>query len=76
MERQLFDWSGWDGETDCMIFYDPVLKVQIGEHPVGTKFSSAAIVQKPEEGKGVLQLWKDDENYDEYELHYRVGQKL
>lgn len=43
MEKELFDWAGWDGDAQQMMFYDTVLKVQIGEYPPGTKFDSASI---------------------------------
>lgn len=44
MEKQLFDWDGWDGDQECMTFYNPVLKVRIGKHSVGIKFDSATIL--------------------------------
>lgn len=44
LETQLFSWDGWDGDQECMMFYDPILKVQIGKHPVGTKFDCATIL--------------------------------
>lgn len=52
LETQLFSWSGWDGDHECMIYYDPILKVQIGKHPAGTKFDNAVILFD----KSVLQL--------------------
>lgn len=55
LENQLFKWKEWDGDHECMVYYNPVLKVQIGKHPAGTKFDSASILFD----KGVLQL----ENY-------------
>lgn len=50
MERDLFSWSGWDGDSECMIFYNPVLKVPIGDFEVGHTFASASIVQMDELG--------------------------
>lgn len=52
MEKQLFSWEDWDGDQEFMTFYNPVLKVQIGKHPVGTKFDNATILYE----KGILQL--------------------
>ena len=52
LETQLFNWDGWDGDHECMTYYNPILKVQIGKHPPGTKFDSATILFD----KGVLQL--------------------
>lgn len=52
LETQLFSWDGWDGDQECMTFYDPILKVQIGKHPPGTKFDCATILWI----KGKLQL--------------------
>ncbi len=87
MERELFDWEGWDGETDCMTFYEPVLKVQIGDYPPGTKFDHAVLLHK--EGYGILQLcnlgekhvedrhvWYDTKLEAEFKIHYRVGEKI
>lgn len=52
LETQLFSWAGWDGDHECMTFYNPVLKVQIGKYPPGTKFDSATILFD----KSILQL--------------------
>jgi hypothetical protein len=43
MERQLFDWSSWDGDLESMIFYNCVLKVNVGKYPAGTEFNYAVI---------------------------------
>jgi len=47
MERELFDWDSCDGDTECMTFYDVVLKVPVGEYGVGTRFDSAIVTGKP-----------------------------
>lgn len=52
MEKQLFNWSDWDGDLECMIFYNSLLKVQIGEHKAWTKFNHAVIDWQ----KGTLQF--------------------
>ena len=42
LEQQLFSWSEWDNtDVNNFMFYDIVLKVPIGDFPVGTKFVSA-----------------------------------
>jgi len=81
VEKQLFDFDGWDGDHECMIYYDPTLKVQIGEHPIGSKFSQAIIMFD----KGVLQLTKSGEMIngyapiiwsEDYRLHLTVGELI
>jgi hypothetical protein len=67
IECQLFSWDGWDGDLDCMIFYKPVLKVQIGKYPPGTTFDSATILFD----KSILQF----DNTGEWELDEK-GRKL
>jgi hypothetical protein len=62
IECQLFTWAGWDGDLDCMTFYNPILKVQIGKYPPGTTFDSATILFD----KAILQFddigpWSVDE---------------
>lgn len=87
MERELFDWSGWDGEPDCMTFYEVVLKVSVGEFPAGTKFDGAIIMHH--EGSGALQFYnlgpEKTEGHTnrreiivvaEFKLHYRVGNRI
>jgi hypothetical protein len=42
IENQLFTWEKWEEvETMSLQFYEVVLKVQIGEFPVGTAFGCA-----------------------------------
>lgn len=37
LERQLFDWQGWDSiDEGAYHFYDCLLKVDIGEHKAGS----------------------------------------
>lgn len=52
MERQLFNWSSWDGDLECMVFNNVVLKVQIGKYLPGTPFDNATVMYN----KGILQL--------------------
>lgn len=56
MEKELFDWEGWDqGSDTAKIFYEPILKVDIGQFKAGTKFSSASI----DDASGELSFYND-----------------
>lgn len=68
MEKVLFDWSGWDGDHECMNFYDVVLKQDIGPYKIGTKFSGATI----DAIKGILQFFENEKMVAEYNIHYTV----
>lgn len=62
-----------------MIFYDPILKVKIGKYPVGTKFSSAAIIHK--NGSGILELYGEAGDKSgipcfKCKLHYSLGEEI
>ena len=79
MEKELFNWTAWDGEPDCMTFYNVTLKVSIGKYPAYCTFDSAVIQQN--DGKGYLQLYDYLEDgklklMGQYELHYRVGDEI
>jgi hypothetical protein len=56
MERELFDWDGWDGDHDAMIFYNVILKQDIGEYKAGQTFNSACINFE----KGQLSFYDSD----------------
>lgn len=44
MEKDLFDWDGWDLiDMNHMQYYNVKLKVPIGLHPRGAKFDVATI---------------------------------
>lgn len=44
MEKQLFDWDGWDeADTAHLQFYGVKLKVDIGEFKAGEEFDVATI---------------------------------
>lgn len=76
MERELFSWTAWDGDAECMIFYNPLLKTQIGKYPAHTQFDEAIILQI-EKGHGILQfINKRNILMGEYKLHYRVGETV
>lgn len=87
MERELFTWSDWDGDMECMTFYDAVLIKPIGKFPVGTKFDCATILQGDSFQSGVLQLTNlsGKTNPDggrqltvvgQFKLHYMVGEEI
>ena len=84
METELFSWDGWDGDHECMVFYNVTLKVPVGDIPAGTKFDSA-VINHTNEGKGVLQLNNYGEEKDgvgevnlvaEFRLHIKVGERI
>ncbi len=74
LETQLFSWDGWDGDHECMIFYKPILKVQIGKYPPGTKFDSATILFD----KSILQFYDatGEKPLAEYKLNLTVGETI
>lgn len=37
IEKSLFTWESWDGDMECMTFYDAVLATPIGSFPAGTR---------------------------------------
>ena len=80
MEHELFTWTGWDGDEECMIFYSPVLVIPIDEFPVGTKFDGASITQY-KYSYGVLQFFNKDKNgilklVAQFSLHYKIGGRI
>jgi hypothetical protein len=76
IEQQLFDSNGWDGDYEDIIYYNPVLKVQIGKYPPGSKFDDAIINFHD----GTLQLTNQRGLnlvvMGEYSLHLIVGETL
>lgn len=74
MESELFTYDGWDGDPECMIYYQPLLTVDIGAYPMGTRFDSACICHD----KGILEFYGDSGEIPavRFRLHYRVGEPL
>lgn len=73
MEQELFDYkNGWDGDQECMVFYNCQLKVQIGDYAPGTVIDSICICN------GVLQFFKHEqtEPIAQWKLHYKVGNPI
>ncbi len=81
MEQELFTWTEWDGEPDCMTFYNVELLKPIGKFPKGTKFNSAVIMQGGSVVGGILQLFDRESSnklvlMGEFKLHYIVGDAI
>jgi hypothetical protein len=82
LEQQLFSWEGWDElETAVLQFSNCTLKVDVGEHLVGSKFDF--IVFDMQSSKLALYMTTNNEdaenNLDEvgvYELKISVGDRL
>ena len=54
MEKQLFDWDGWDViDTMCFAFYDVVLRQSLGDYEIGRTFGLANL----DLSKGILELY-------------------
>jgi hypothetical protein len=59
MEKQLFDWNGWDiQDTMAFTFYNCVLKVDIGPYKAGEVVKSVDL----DYGEGQLHIYDDDGN--------------
>lgn len=89
IERELFSWTDgdWDGDYECMTFYDVTLRVPIGKYTAGQTFDFAVVIQT-DDGT-ILQLTMADIDspdltdvycpvkvMGEYRLHYQVGETL
>lgn len=64
MENDLFDWDSWDGDHECMTYYNVVLKVPVDLYLPGEKFSAAQISFET----STLQLYRKDEIVAEVKL--------
>jgi len=72
MEKQLFDWEGWDDvDVACYQFYKVKLKVKIGNFEPNTEFDSAMVDYQ----KGLLCLYLKEESYD-FHLTLNVVQTI
>jgi hypothetical protein len=85
IEREFFDWDGWDGDAECMMFYNPVLKAQVGKYPAGTKFAVAFVINSTNGCKlqfinreidKITGHFGVDKVMGEYNLHYRIGETI
>lgn len=72
MEKQLFEWDGWDQQdTMAFTFYKVKLIVDIGPFPAGSEFESADL----DYGNGTLQLRNDKCFYD-FKMNLRVAEMI
>lgn len=73
METQLFSWTGWDQQdTAAFTFYKPVLKIQLGEFPIGHQFDHATV----DFIAGTLQLVEINEVYHDYKLGLSITEHI
>ncbi|BAY20753.1 hypothetical protein NIES2100_04970 [Calothrix sp. NIES-2100] len=73
IQSQLFDYKDWDqADTMCFQFYDVILKIDIAEFKVGTKFHCVYI----DFSKSKLVLMLPDGNYKQFQLNVSVGSEL
>lgn len=73
LEDALFSWDGWDdGGIMSPIFYKVVLKVPVGEFPVGHQFPCASI----NGDKSSISFMDDADVEHHFELSLSVGQRL
>lgn len=74
MEKQLFDWTGWDQQgTASFSFYNVVLKVDVGPFKTGKKFGSAFVDYE----NGLLALYpENDEIRYEFDLVISVKENI
>lgn len=71
IESSLFDGTCYNGDLNCIEFHDVVLKVPVGEHPIGAKFDVAWVAWE----YSVLQLLRGEQKW-EYELKLNIGLEL
>lgn len=70
IENSLFTWDGWDGDHECMVFYEVELTRDIGEFKKGTKFNSAII--EPPYSRVTFSNWYTDARGDTHDTE--IGQ--
>lgn len=73
METQIFDWEEWDGDSECMIFYNCTMKVDIGGYAsIGDKFDCIQI----DNVKGVMSIQNGGESEFSFKLVLSVGERI
>ena len=75
METQLFDWDGWDGDQESQVFYNVVLKADIGPYRAGRMLAMACVAWCD----STLELWErvDDEKASyKCKLVLSVGEEI
>lgn len=71
MEKQLFDWDGFDQhDTVSFSFYKVILKVPIGEYKVGDSFDSAFMDYE----NGKLEFYSGETVMGSYKLKLVIEQ--
>lgn len=70
LERQLFEWNGWDLiESGTFIFYNVKLKCPIGQFPVDAEFHSAIVDYRTSQ----LHLYPSaDETFHTFEMKISI----
>jgi hypothetical protein len=65
MERQFFDWTGWDGgDEGNYLFYNPTLKVDLGPYKAGETLKTAIVDYQ----YGWMELHDDQEKFVRFTL--------
>lgn len=74
MEKQLFDWEGWDElEVGDLWFHDVTLIRDIGPFKKGDKFLNAGV----HFSTGLLQLFNEgNDPVAEFKLSLKVGERV
>lgn len=66
MEKNIFDWDGWDQhDTMAFSFTDVTLKVPVGEFPAGTKFPFANVDYE----NGTMEFCEEDDTCHQFRMN-------
>lgn len=73
LESQLFNWEGWDDNGPmCPQFYQVILKVPVGEFPIGHKFPVAFF----NGDKSTISFMDDDDVEHVFELRLSIRNRV
>ena len=69
MEKQLFNWIGWD-QVDPMVFmfYNCTFNTDVGKYKKGDTASSVLM----DYSQGIIQIFDESYNYVEYKLSFLI----
>ena len=69
MEKQLFNWIGWD-QLDLMMFmfYDCTFNTDVGKYKKGDTASSILM----DYSQGIIQIFDESDDYVEYKLSFLI----